>query len=85
MTLKTVTTVASAIDKNTVWFTAKTTTSSPVKTVTPIKSAIDVQDDEEVVIVAEDNEIALPKDEIQDTSDEDELGNEWLKATLQAL
>ena len=47
---------------------------------TPTITAFDVQDDEEVFILADDNEVALTKDEIrnlfQDTSSEDELGNE---------
>ena len=47
---------------------------------TPTVATIDVQDDEEVAIVAEDNEVTLKEDEIgnlfKDTSPEDALGNE---------
>ena len=46
----------------------------------PPVTAIDFQDDKEVVIVTEDNEMALTEDEVrnvfQDTSFEEELGNE---------
>ena len=55
----------------------------------PTTAAIDVQDDKQVIIVAEDNEVAFTEDEIadlfQDTSSEYELGNKLLKENLQAL
>ena len=92
---KTVTATPSAIGKQTVQFVPKITTNSPIKAATSIQKptptiiAIDVQDDKEVAIVVEDNEVALLEDEIgslfQDTSSEDELGNEWLETNLQAL
>ena len=57
-----------------------------VQKLTPTVTAIDVQDDEEVVIVAEDYEVTLTEDEIgnlfQDTSPNDKLGNEWLKTNV---
>ena len=63
-----------------------TNPSSSVKTVTPVQkltptvNAIDVQHVEEVGIVAEDNEVPLTEDEIenlfQEASSEDDLGNE---------
>ena len=47
---------------------------------TPTITAIDIQDDEEVLIVVDNDEVALQKDEIgnmfQDTSPEDELVDE---------
>ena len=60
-----------------------------VQKLTPAVTTIDVQDDKEVAIVVDDNEVDLTEDEIwnifQDTSSEAELGNEWLKASSQAL
>ena len=67
-----------AISKMTVHFTPKTTSSSPIKKVTPVQkltptlATINVQDHKEVVIVTEDDDIILTEDEIgnlfQDTS-----------------
>ena len=78
-----------------IWFAPKITNSSPTKMIIliwkliPTITVVDVQYDEEVVMEAEDNEVTLTEDEIgnpfQDTSSENELGNKWLKASLQAL
>ena len=62
---------------------------TPAWKMTPTGTTIDVQDDKEVDIVARDDEVALTEDEIgnlfQDTSSEDKLRNDWLKANLQAF
>ena len=69
MTPKTVTTKPPICTK-TVQFAPMITSSSSVKTVTtvwkltPTITAIDVQDDKEAFIVAEDDEMALTRDEI---------------------
>ena len=60
-----------------------------VQKLTHTVPATDVQDNEEVVIVAEDDEVTSTENEIGnlvlDTSSEDELGNKWLQVNVQAL
>ena len=84
---------SSSISKRTLWFAPKTTTSHHAKTVMLVQkpthtiTTFDVQDDEEVVIVAANNEVDLTDDEFrnhfQDTSSSHKFGNVWLKASLQ--
>ena len=78
MTPKAVTAKTSTFSKKAVQFPSKTTITSSLKTMTPVRkltstvATIDVQDDEEVVTVTLDDKLTLTDNEIgnlfQDTS-----------------
>ena len=68
---------------------ANTKTVTSIQKPNPMVAAIGIQDDECVVISIYKNEATLPEDKIgnlfQDTFSKEELDDEWLQSSLQAL